>query len=113
MGSVRQASKPRWLDRALALIERGGNALPHPATLFAIMAALVIAVSASADWFHVEVTHPGTGKPVGVVNLFSIAGFHRILTEMVSNFTSFTPLGTVLVATKVLRAWDGFDTALN
>jgi len=64
----------------------------------------VIAVSALADWLHVEVTHPGTGKPAGVANRLSIAGLHRILTEMVSNSTSFTPLGTVLVATSVLRA---------
>jgi p-aminobenzoyl-glutamate transporter AbgT len=30
--------RPGALERALRVIERGGNALPHPATLFAIMA---------------------------------------------------------------------------
>ena len=32
------------LDRMLAAIERGGNALPHPATLFAIWLTLGIPV---------------------------------------------------------------------
>jgi aminobenzoyl-glutamate transport protein len=91
------AAKTRWLDRALALIERGGNALPHPATLFAFMAVLVVALSALAAGLGLEVTHPGTGQPVRPVSLASIAGLHRILTEMVSNFTGFAPLGTVLV----------------
>ena len=30
------------LDRFLDVVERGGNALPHPATLFAMLALLVI-----------------------------------------------------------------------
>ena len=33
-----------------------------------------------------------------MVNLLSIEGIHRILTSLVTNFTSFAPLGTVLVA---------------
>ena len=61
------------------------------------MAALVIAVSALAERLDFEVTHPGTGQPVRPVSLASIAGLHRILTEMVTNFTGFAPLGMVLV----------------
>jgi aminobenzoyl-glutamate transport protein len=82
----------------LGFIERTGNALPHPATLFFIMAMLVILVSAVAESFDLTVTHPGTGKPIAAVSLLSISGLHRILTNMVSNFTGFAPLGTVLVA---------------
>ena len=41
---------------------------------------------------------PRTGKVIRPVNLVSTEGLHRILTEMVGNFTGFTPLGTVLVA---------------
>jgi aminobenzoyl-glutamate transport protein len=86
------------VTRLLALIERAGNALPHPATLFAIMACLVIVVSAVAAMFDLSVVHPGTGAIVRPVSLLSVEGLHRILTEMVSNFTGFAPLGTVLVA---------------
>ena len=92
-------SAPRsFLSRFLAIVERGGNALPHPATLFAIMAVLVIVVSAVAAQLDLTVTHPGTGKPVQPVSLLSVSGLHRIMTELVSNFTGFAPLGTVLVA---------------
>ncbi|HYB93757.1 MAG TPA: AbgT family transporter [Vicinamibacterales bacterium] len=86
-----------WMERALARIERTGNALPHPATLFAFMAALMIVVSAIAERLALEVIHPGTGQPVRAVSLASIAGLHRIVTEMVTNFTGFAPLGMVLV----------------
>jgi aminobenzoyl-glutamate transport protein len=86
------------LSRFLAIVERGGNALPHPATLFALMAVLVIVVSAIAAQFDLAVVHPGTGKPVQPVSLLTVAGLHRIMTELVTNFTNFAPLGTVLVA---------------
>jgi aminobenzoyl-glutamate transport protein len=92
------AASPTLLSRFLAVVERGGNALPHPATLFAIMGASVIVISAIAARFDLVVTHPGTGKPIQAVSLLSIAGLHRIMTEMVANFAGFAPLGTVLVA---------------
>jgi aminobenzoyl-glutamate transport protein len=87
-----------WLARALTVIERVGNALPHPGTLFAGMALLVIVASFVASQFDLMVTHPGTGEEIRPVNLVSLPGLHRILTSMVTNFTSFAPLGTVLVA---------------
>lgn len=82
----------------LAFIERAGNALPHPATLFALLAAALVVISAIASQFDLGVTHPSTGGTVEPVNLLSIAGLHRILTGLVTNFTGFAPLGTVLVA---------------
>lgn len=90
-------SKPR-LERILNAIERGGNALPHPATLFASLALLVIVASWLASLAGLAVQHPTTGKTVEAVNLLSLEGLHRILTNLVTNFTGFAPLGTVLVA---------------
>jgi aminobenzoyl-glutamate transport protein len=86
------------LDRFLAIIERIGNALPHPATLFASLALLVILLSAVAASFDIAVAHPGTGAEIRPFSLLSIPGLHMILTKMVTNFTGFAPLGTVLVA---------------
>ena len=86
------------LDRMLAAIERGGNALPHPATLFALLALIVIVASWLASQAGLEVKHPTTGETVGAVNLLSLEGLHRILANLVTNFTGFAPLGTVLVA---------------
>jgi aminobenzoyl-glutamate transport protein len=86
------------LESTLGAIERVGNALPHPASLFAILAALVVLVSAAAAALGLEVTHPATGEPVRPVSLLNLAGLHRMLTEAVRNYTGFAPLGTVLVA---------------
>jgi aminobenzoyl-glutamate transport protein len=86
------------IDRFLNVVERGGNALPHPATLFAILALLVVVMSWIAAQFGARVQHPSTGETVTPVNLLSLEGLHRILTGLVTNFTSFAPLGTVLVA---------------
>ncbi len=86
------------VDRFLDVVERIGNALPDPTTLFAMLAVLVVVISGIAAQFDLAVTHPTTGKLIEPVSLLSVAGLHRILTGMVTNFTSFAPLGTVLVA---------------
>ena len=87
-----------FIDRFLTIIEKVGNALPHPATLFALFALGVVIISGIASLFNIEVIHPGTGETIRPVSLLSIEGLHRILTSMVTNFTGFAPLGTVLVA---------------
>lgn len=87
----------RWLMRALDGIERVGNRLPDPITLFALLAGLVLVVSWLAHVGGVSAVHPGTGATVTPVNLLSADGLRRMLTEMVRNFTSFPPLGLVIV----------------
>lgn len=82
----------------LAVVEKVGNALPHPGTIFAIAAALVVVLSGVAARLDLSVVHPGTGETIHPVSLLNVEGLHRILTTMVVNFTSFAPLGTVLVA---------------
>jgi aminobenzoyl-glutamate transport protein len=92
------SARPTLLSRFLAVVERGGNALPHPATLFALMAVLVVLVSAVAAALDLQAVHPGTGEIVRPVSLLSLEGLHRMMRELVTNFTGFAPLGTVLVA---------------
>jgi aminobenzoyl-glutamate transport protein len=87
----------RWLLRALDAIERVGNKLPDPITLFALLAVLVVIASWLASTAGVSASHPGTGDVVTPVNLLSAAGLRRMLTEMVRNFTAFPPLGLVIV----------------
>lgn len=84
--------------RMLNWTERIGNALPHPATLFAIFALAVLVLSAVGYALGWEAVHPGTKEIVRPVNLLSQDGIHRVLLEMVDNFTGFAPLGIVLVA---------------
>jgi len=90
--------KRRLTDRFLDTVERVGNALPDPTTLFALSALAVIVLSGIAAQFDLSVAHPTTGEVIHPVSLLSVDGLHRILTGLVTNFTSFAPLGTVLVA---------------
>jgi aminobenzoyl-glutamate transport protein len=91
----------------LSFVEYAGNLLPHPATLFALLSLAVIVASGIAAWAGLEVTHPGTGETIHAVSLLSVTGLHRILTGMVTNFTSFAPLGTVLVAMLGIGVMEG------
>ncbi len=88
----------KWLARFLNGIERVGNRLPEPLVLFILMAALVPVASALAAWIGWTQVHPATGETITPVNLLDTAGIRRMLTEAVTVFASFPPLGIVLVA---------------
>ncbi len=90
--------KKRIIEPFLTVVENVGNALPHPATLFFLFSVFVVILSWVASLFDLQVTHPGTGELVEPLNLVSVQGLHLIISNMVSNFTGFAPLGTVLVA---------------
>ncbi|MDZ7721327.1 MAG: AbgT family transporter [candidate division KSB1 bacterium] len=90
--------KTSVFQRLLNWTERAGNALPHPATLFACFALATLILSAVGHEWGWQVVHPGTKDIIEPVNLLSIDGMHRILLNMVDNFTGFAPLGIVLVA---------------
>ncbi len=96
--AVEAPAKNSFLNRFLSFIEKAGNILPHPATLFVILALLVVVLSAITAGLGVSVIHPGTKQVVYAESLLTVAGLHRILTSLVTNFTGFAPLGTVLVA---------------
>ncbi|MEN8224004.1 MAG: AbgT family transporter [Bacteroidota bacterium] len=91
-------SKTGILERMLNWTERAGNALPHPATLFALFALGALIFSALGHVLGWSAIHPATNEIIRPVNLLSQDGIHRILLEMVDNFTGFAPLGIVLVA---------------
>lgn len=90
--------KKNLFDKFLHTIEKVGNKLPNPTTLFAIFALGVIVVSYFVSFFNIEVVHPGTGEKIKPVNLLSIDGLHKIILNLINNFTAFAPLGTVLVS---------------
>ena len=91
-------NKTGILERMLNWTEKVGNALPHPATLFALFALAALLFSALGYALGWSAIHPATNEVVTPVNLLSHDGIHRILLEMVDNFTGFAPLGIVLVA---------------
>jgi aminobenzoyl-glutamate transport protein len=87
----------RGIQRFLDLVERAGNRLPDPITLFAILIAIVMVASWMATAAGAGAIHPGTGEPIEPINLFSGEQIRRILTQMPQTFAAFPPLGLVLV----------------
>jgi len=88
----------KYIDKFLGIIEKVGNKLPNPTTLFAGFALAVLFLSWFVSQFEFSVVHPGTGQEIKPVNLLSVEGLHRIILNLITNFTAFAPLGTVLVS---------------
>lgn len=86
------------LNKFIGLIEKGGNALPHPAALFGIIALVTLVISGVGAWLGWEGVNPANGETIRVINLLSVEGLHRIMLQLVDNYTSFAPLGIVMVA---------------
>lgn len=90
------------LDR----VEKIGNALPHPATIFLILSAVIVVLSAILSAAGVSVTYEGINRTTNTVeemtvtvqSLLSREGVQYLFKSAVTNFTGFAPLGTVLVA---------------
>lgn len=100
------APKNGLFNRFLSTVEFLGNMLPHPITLFAMFCVFIVVFSGIADFFGLSAIDP---RPVGsagrdpdgvieVVSLMSAEGLQKIFAGLVTNFTGFAPLGTVLVA---------------
>ena len=92
--------------RFLNTVERVGNRLPHPITLFFIFCLLIVVisaiceaagVSATGDLYN-SATQSVERTTVYAVSLMNTEGIVYMLTSAVSNFTGFAPLGVVLVA---------------
>lgn len=89
---------PSLAIRLLNRLERIGNQLPNPTMLFIALCGIVLGLSAVAAMFGLSAQHPVSGETISAINLISAAGLSRILSETVSNFVNFAPVGTVLVA---------------
>lgn len=92
--------------RFLDTVEWLGNLLPHPVTLFALFAIGIVLLSGLLGALGVAVPDPRPEGAAGraadgmirAVSLLNAAGLRRIVENLVTNFTGFVPLGTVLVA---------------
>ncbi|WP_311487248.1 AbgT family transporter [uncultured Anaerococcus sp.] len=95
-------SKNKNKGGVLAKIERVGNALPHPAIIFVIMIGILAIIAQICAWAGVSVSYydakaeaESTIKAIGLLNA---EGIRYMFSALVDNFTSFAPLGVVLVA---------------
>ena len=101
MSDFNQTAQRGWFTRFLDTVEWLGNLLPHPVTLFAVLATGMVFFSGLLGWLGVSVVDPRPnteGQLIEAVSLMNAEGVQRILGNMVSNFVNFAPLGVVLVA---------------
>jgi len=82
----------------LDFIERVGNRLPDPAALFLILLFAVWGISALVAPLQFTEIDPRSDAPIQVKNMLAPAALAAFLGRMVTIFTSFHPLGVVLVA---------------
>lgn len=62
----------KFIEKFLSIIEKVGNKLPNPTTLFALFASGVVILSWIVSQFDFSVIHPGTGKEIKPINLLSV-----------------------------------------
>ncbi len=90
----------------LDAIERIGNKVPHPAVIFLILLALVIALSHVLYLLGTSVTYQTfdletdllVSHTVAVNSLLTADGIRFLFTSMIRNFMGFGPVGVILVA---------------
>ena len=87
-----------WIVRSLDVVERAGNKLPDPVVLFLLLMLAAWGVSWVLSGVSFSEIDPRTGQPVQVRNLLAGESLTSFMATMVGTFTSFPPLGVVLVA---------------
>ncbi|WP_257670690.1 AbgT family transporter [Parapedobacter tibetensis] len=91
-------NKKGFIAKALDFIEKYGNKLPDPAILFLILMLVVWVLSAFLSGRTFDEIDPRTGNALEVINLLRGEAITAFFANMVTTFTSFAPLGIVLVA---------------
>ncbi|MCJ7924503.1 MAG: p-aminobenzoyl-glutamate transporter [Pantoea vagans] len=82
--------------RLFSWIERVGNKVPNPFLLFVYLIVVLMVATAVISALDLAVKNPSNGEIVRVNNLLSVAGIQWILPNIIKNFSSFTPLGSIL-----------------
>jgi len=72
--------------------------MPHPATMFLLLTLAVIIVSWVCDIYGLSITLSPSGEEIRVQNLLNADGMRWMLQNLITNFTSFTPLGMAVIA---------------
>ncbi|WP_447529773.1 AbgT family transporter [Vreelandella sp. TE19] len=78
-------------------IARMADALPHPFIMFFGLFVIALVLSALMSVWVEPVVHPATEELIQVRSLLGWEGLRFMLTNAITNFTSFRPLGLVLV----------------
>ncbi|WP_330408627.1 AbgT family transporter [Romboutsia weinsteinii] len=100
---MKQKEKKSFVLKSLDAVEKVGNSLPHPATLFIILSAIVIVISAIMGSMGVSVSYDAVDTATGSIvqntvtaqSLLTADGIRYMFTNVMANFTGFFPLGPV------------------
>ena len=86
----------KWSDKFLSGVERLGNKLPTPFTLFLILFLLTAIASSIMAWMDVSVIVPGSDEELFIRGLFTGEGMTWLTVNLGANYIGFPPLVTVL-----------------
>ena len=100
---ARETAQTEHQTGFLGLIERAGNRLPDPAFIFLYLIIVMVVISVITAMLGVSAFHPTQTNPDGSAilvearSVLSASSLQHLLVEMPEIFTSFHPLGYVLV----------------
>lgn len=83
-------------DKVLAGIEKVGNALPEPFTLFLLLFLITGIISTAMAWAGAEVQVPGSADIRQIKGLFTKEGLAWFTVNIGENYVGFPPLAYVL-----------------
>jgi len=108
-------SKSKGKVSLLDKIEQAGNRLPHPVTLFVILAGIIMVLSAVFASLGLSVTYETINTQTQEVIINTVAarslldadGIRHLFTTLISNFTGFFALGTVFTIIVAVSVAEG------
>ena len=111
----KELQKEGFILKALDKVEKIGNGLPHPTTMFIIFTLILIAISWISAKMGLKVSYEvydNTSKSLVVketsaVSLLSTDSIRFMYTSVIHNFTSFIALGTVFTIIMGVGVADG------
>lgn len=96
MSTAASPTRPSRADRFLGRVERLGNRLPEPFTLFLILFLVIALVSTAMALADVTVQVPGADDVTRIQGLFTPEGLTWFTQNIGINYIGFPPLVTVL-----------------
>ncbi|WP_454084253.1 AbgT family transporter [Georgenia sp. Marseille-Q6866] len=90
------ATRRGWGSRLLDGVERVGNRLPEPFTLFLALFVIVAVASTAMAWAGVTVQIPGSDDVTEIRGFFTGEGLVWLTENLGANYVGFPPLVTVL-----------------
>ena len=107
--------KKKGLTSFLDRVEKTGNKLPHPVTLFVILAGVIVVLSAVFTALNVSVTYNVFDSSTQEIiqntviarSLLAADGVRFMFTSVISNFTGFFALGTVFTIIVAVSVAEG------